>query len=403
MKRLQVYKYRVHLEYFQSSTNKSITIPYDHISYIGIDKDFENTNMPVVALVMSIDKNLLDDMIIYQDTNYLTLNVTKYDSNNQKDGVGTSYISQRFIYITSDNNINPNKNIEYKEDGTPVTTNEVLKDITIFLMPKDIITNSRQIINGIFHNTTTTSMALLPTNYIGKMLIEPIQYDKKYDQIIIPPQDSISSYLEYLNSMSVFYDTNYRFFMDFDTTYLLSSSGKITKSKLQNIYTININILPVSYTDPQNNDSVGMIIDTTTNKAELRVLSNCVEYVRNNITNKLVNEVVTINSNGEVINKIIDDNKAKNLGVIKNTVVLSSDDNNAINNITSNITNNKTVITIMLQGLDGSQFTMNKEYIINDFTYKDMNGRYLIIQNKQLFVKQDELFTLMTVLTFKKI
>jgi hypothetical protein len=57
----------------------------------------------------------------------------------------------------------------------------------------------------------------------------------------------------------------------------------------------------------------------------------------------------------------------------------------------------------MLQGLDGSQFTMNKEYIINDFTYKDMNGRYLIIQNKQLFVKQDEMFTLMTVLTFKKI
>ena len=42
------------------------------------------------------------------------------------------------------------------------------------------------------------------------------------EQLIIPPLETVSKALEYLNRMSAFYDTKFRYFLDYDTGYLLS-------------------------------------------------------------------------------------------------------------------------------------------------------------------------------------
>ena len=62
------FRYKVSLNYVNSK-NSEIMINSEQIQYIAIDKDYENTNMPVVAIVASIEKNILDDMILNIDNN----------------------------------------------------------------------------------------------------------------------------------------------------------------------------------------------------------------------------------------------------------------------------------------------------------------------------------------------
>lgn len=405
MKPKQVYKFKITVQYYQNKTKRSILIPYEQISYIAIDKDYDQNNMPVVAMVCSIDRKLLDDMIENMNDNYITLNINKYDSSNQTDDITTNYISERFVYVLPDD-ISKTSHIDYNdEDVTSLEDKNLLKDVTIWLLPKDLIDKSRQIINGIFKNVTTTSLVLLMTNYVGLMLIEPITYDRNYSQLVIPPIDSVAKYIEYLNNnVSVFYDSWYRFFMDFDITYLLSSSGKITKSPFQNIYTIQINIIPIEYKNIENQETSGMTIDYNKSIAIIDVNASYIQYTKDVITNKLINRVITIDPDGNTNQLTVGINNVKNInGHLKQIVNLSTIDNNAAKNIVNNIESNNVIITLTLSGLDASQFTINKEYIINDPDHKDYNGKYLLLYNKQFFIKQDQYFVTNSILQLKKL
>ena len=51
--------------------------------------------------------------------------------------------------------------------------------------------------------------------------MEEIPYNKEFPNIIFPPLTSRNEFLKYLFSKYNFYDTDFRFFMDFDKCYLL--------------------------------------------------------------------------------------------------------------------------------------------------------------------------------------
>src|SRR5574344_2022583 len=95
------FRYKVSLNYVNSK-NSEIMLNSEQIQYIAIDKDYEHTNMPVVAIVASIEKNILDDMILNIDNNIVTLGIYRYDINNQSDNITKKYFHDRFIYIIPD-------------------------------------------------------------------------------------------------------------------------------------------------------------------------------------------------------------------------------------------------------------------------------------------------------------
>lgn len=391
----EVFRYKISLNYVNSK-NSEISIDSSQLSYIGIDKDFDNINMPVIAIVGSIEKNIIDDMISNINDNIVTLGIYRYDVSNQNDGVTKKYFHDRFIYIIPDD-ISKTSEIDYPNgENKP----GLYKDITIWLIQQDSVNNNRKTINGVFKNASTNSLILQTSNYLGKILLEPIKYDNKYGQIIIPPQDSISSYISYLNNcLSVFYDTQYRFFIDFDTTYILSSSGKIVKSKNQDIFTIELDIKNIL----TNSEETGMYIDKRKGKYTININTSDTEYTKNNVSNKLVNKITTIDSEGNVIEKNVESNKTNVTSTINQIINLSNNDINAINNITSTLDINNIMVTLTKNDLDASMFTMNKEYIINDPNHEEYNGRYLISSTKQIFIKQTDYFIMTTVLTFKKL
>lgn len=392
----ETFRYKVTLRYVMEN-NDEIIIDSNQISYVAVDKDFDNNNMPVIAIVASIEKDVLDDMIRHVNDNILTLGIYRYDVNNQTDNITKKCIHDRFIYILPDD-ISKTAVIDYPNgEGKE----GLYKDVTLWLLPQDAVNNNKQTINGVFKNATMNTMILNSTNYLGKMLLEPIKYDNKYDQIIIPPQNSISEYISFLNNdLSVFYDTPYRFFIDFDMTYIVSSSGHVVKSKNESIFTFDIQISSII---PQEEDDTGMYIDKRNNKNVIYVNSANVNYTRNNITNKMVNSITTIDSSGNVYKKDVESNNTKVTKKLSTIINLSNTDNNAVNNIVSSLSMNNVGVSIVKNDLDANVFTMNKEYIITDNTHPEFNGRYLISSVKQMYTKQTEQFVMATVLNLKKI
>ena len=392
----ETFRYKVTLRYVMEN-NDEIIIDSNQISYVAVDKDFDNKNMPVIAIVASIEKDVLDDMIRHVNDNILTLGIYRYDVNNQTDNITKKCIHDRFIYILPDD-ISKTAVIDYPNgEGKE----GLYKDVTLWLLPQDAVNNNKQTINGVFKNATMNTMILNSTNYLGKMLLEPIKYDNKYDQVIIPPQNSISEYISFLNNdLSVFYDTPYRFFIDFDMTYIVSSSGHVVRSKNESIFTFDIQISSII---PQEEDDTGMYIDKRNNKNVIYVNSANVNYTRNNITNKMVNSITTIDSSGNVYRRDVESNNTKVTKKLSTIINLSNTDNNAVNNIVSSISMNNVCVSIVKNDLDANVFTMNKAYIITDNTHPEFNGRYLISSVKQMYTKQTEQFVMATVLNLKKI
>ncbi len=392
------YNYKISLKYINDS-NVEVEIDSDQIQYILIDKDFESLNMPVITLYGSIEKNILDDMIRHSNDSLITLGIYKYDNTNQNDNITEKYFNDRFIYILNEDLSRTDK-IDNPDGIDSKTGNRQYKEVTIFLIQQNAINNNRKTINGVYHNASMNSLILQSTNYLGNMLLEPIRYDTKFDQVIIPPIDSISNYIRFLNdNIGSFYDTPYRFFIDFDTTYLVSSSGNATRARNQYIYTIVIDIREI---DTNISEEPGAYVDLKSGKYTIGIDSSKVEYNKNPVSNKMVNKVTVINSKGDMFQQDIGDNKTKITNTINQIMNVSNNDQNTINSISYSVESANINITIVKNDLDASLFTINKEYIINDPVHESYSGRFILLNVKQLFIKQNGSFIMSTVLKFKK-
>lgn len=399
----ETFRYSVEVKYINNN-NEEIKIEQSQINNIAIHKDFDVNVMPIIGLSASIEKNILDDLINNANSYTITLSIYKYDIQNQYDNITTKCFSEKFIYFLPDDKSRTYK-IDYEEgDEDNENKNDLFRDVIIWLLPQRCVNNIRRSLNGVYKNVSMNSLILQITNYIGKLLLEPITYDTKFRQLIIPPHDSITDYLTYLNNqVGVFYDTPYRFFMDFGMSYIVSSSGKITKSINQSIYTININIYDIF--PNQYSEEPGMYIDKTNNKYVIDINSSVVNYNRNLVSNKMVNNIITVDSSGNVTSKDIKNNKIEvtDNRIFSQTIMLSNNDKNAINNIISSYENSNVDIVIIKNDLDASIFTINKEYIINDYFHEEYSGKYLLVNIRQLYMKQADRFIMCSILDLRKI
>ena len=147
-----------------------------------------------------------------------------------------------------------------------------------------------------------------------------------------------------------------------------------------------------------------MVVDARNGKYIMDVPLANINFTKNNVTNKMVNKITTIDSSGNVKEKLIEGNDTNVTTMMNKIVNLSNNDQNAINNITADYELNNVFLSITKNDLDASIFTMNKEYIITmDEDHEEYSGRYLLSAVKQFFVKQNEYFVMTTILLFKKI
>ena len=374
------YKYSIELRYNRLKEKRSDLIRAEQIKSIIIDRDYINNNMPVIFTNIALDKKMIDHMIKYQDTNTMVLTIYKYIYREGKLATKIKYIHNEMMYFIPDD-LNYRASVDYgsKENDE---REDMYKLISLGLMGLDAINNNKRTVNTVLKNTTMVNAVHYCTSHLN-MVIERFHYNKKFNELLLKPQASTSAAIKYLNNINVFYKTPYRFFIDFDCGYLLSSSGTSVPKKGELISSVLFVIR-----DPLDQDAMneGMITNHSTKNYQLFVSAADTKLTQNKITEKVYTSVSTISESGTSDSKDIKVNKSK-FSTDKTQIIRVPGSNpNLIENISAAEDQTSSHLSLNKIDVDLSIFTPNKRYVIKNFDgHKDRDGDFILTRKRDLF------------------
>lgn len=401
------YRYTISIKYMhKTGKNKysEYTFTTMNIKNLVIHSDYDNNNMPVILLDLALHNNIADLIVNTQNiqNDYMILDISKIDLNDEFN-IEVPYIKGAFNYYTYEQ---PDK--YSKVDDDPYNT----RIIRVGLIKSECITTNSTAYNGVFANTTMQDIVQYCLNISGvasgkssniNMLIEQFEYNTKFDQIIIEPKQSLSQLISYLNNMAVFYRTPYRFFIDFDTAYLISSSGNAVPKTGESITSI---LFDIGDIDNMSSRMEGMDIIKKRNLYYIPVQFKDCNIADNYITSQQYSNIATISSSGgaSAITKLDIRSGDNSVSALK-TIRIDNDNEHMIENIASKLANSNTFVSIEKVGLDNSIFTPNKEFSIQfNNTYDEShNGKYLLVRKQEIFLRDGNSYSSSVLLNLAKI
>lgn len=384
------YKYAVELRYIKQKERISQEIRTERIRSIIIDSDYKNNNLPVIFCTLTLDKKLIDDMIENNSINTMVLTIYKYIY--KEDGsfsTKTRYIHDEMTYFLTDD-LNYRASIDYSTEENK-EKDDITKTICIGLMSINCINNNKKTTNVTLRNTTMINAVHYCTSDMN-MIIERFTYNDNFNELLITPQSSVASTIKYLNNIKVFYNTPYRFFIDFDCGYLLSSKGTGVPKKGESINSILIVIR-----DPINPQAMeeGMITNYNTKNYQLDVSASDTQVYQNRVTEKVYTSVSSISEQGQSKAQSLNINKS-NFSKEKNEIIRTPNSNpNLIQNISAANNQSSSHITLNKIDVDMSIFTPNKRYIIRNYDgHKDRDGDFILTRKREiLYFETKDRFT----------
>lgn len=392
-----IYRYTASLKFILGSN--TYEIENYNIKTIIIDSDYENNNMPLIYITASIDRKVIDLMIQNQNSGKVIFELKRFISNSDMPTLYEDYIVNDFIYFIS-NDINKNDELDF--EGQNEGREDLFRLITFGMICLDHINKNKRIVNGVLTGKLSSIMYYL----VGHMpvVIEPPSTNKMMKSMFLPPIYSVSKSLEYVNSLHTFYDTNYRYFIDFDCAYLLSSSGRAIPKQGESITGVMIT-LKSSY--DIRSKVQGMIADETNSMYQLEIDGIDCELSDNHLSDKSFVKIEANNTSGKKEKTELSGNIVGDLINKKTKVIRVSNDNTGLmNNMKNKLDSSAIQLLVQKTDIDTSVLTINKEYNVKaDEVYKseDYNGKYLLIRKRELFVREDEDFRLGAMLLLKKI
>lgn len=384
------YKYNIQLTYMKDDIE--INLDYKNILTMAIDYNYEKKNMPTLLIRVGIDKSIIDHMISNKN-NTIILSITKFKESNGIH-IRKPVIKSEFFYFL-DNNMSFTDDIDYgnKENKE---NKDIYKIISLGLIQKDIVLNNKTLINTVYKDTHLLDI-ICDVFKEKNLVIEPFVNNDDVKCLIVPPMETVSKFLTYLDDRYTFYNTPYRFFYDFNKTYLLSSSGRGVPVKNEKYNAIFIYV-DNTITDKSKFD--GMKEDSELKAYIINVDAAAINISVDKATTISYNQIIGVNSEGEYqsvnINSNLDGNRYK-------VTRLSNERFDVLDNLKNELESNNIVINIIKGELDSTVFTLNKEYYIKNYNkLADKNGKFLLSAKKEIYIKESEYFNMTTILTLKK-
>lgn len=376
MATLNEYNYDIELSLLLE--NEIITLGKTDINSIIIDSDYDKNTMPVIIVGINVEPNTYNKFVLNSEKAFVSAKIYKSDINT----IGSSdsvYIADRFIYKMTDN---PNYNESLINMNS---SNEYINDATlrgyIALINQDSINNNKKMYNTIIKKTDILSAVISFLNHM-KLCIEPFEDNPTIDQFIVPPITSITNLLNYLNQNFCFYKSGYRYFRDFDITYLLSCSGKAVPISDIEYNTIVINIEdPLSY----NGYDDGISIDNKSKSYILHVAANATSIDKDKYIDNSFNSIIGIDSEGNTGEVVLD--IPKNPESTKKVYLERVNNIKYINNTKQALESKALIVTISKANIDSSILTPNREYIIKNYKdNSDYDGKFILSYKKEVMI-----------------
>ncbi len=400
------YRYKISFTYMhKTSKGKYSEYAFDDMNVLGciIHSDYVNNNMPIIIMDISIESKIANMMVDTSNiqNDYIIFSISKFNSDDDME-IELPYISGIFNYYTFEQ-INKNASIDYNEEINPTNSNVLTRRIKIGLIKNDNILSNAISLNGII--TKKTTMQDIVQYCLGQTgvatLVEQFDYNTALTQTILPPLTSLNKILQYLNSISVFYKTQYRFFIDFDIIYLISSSGNAIPRKGENIHSILFDIGDVG---DKESKIEGMFTIKQQGFYYIPITFNDCQLADNYITSQQYNSIAAI-TNSDYTSSKLNLRSGDNSVNLTKTIRINNDNTHMVENISSSIANSNTNVSIYKVGVDNSIFTPNKEYSIKySNTYDEShNGNYLLNSKQEVFTKDGNRFASSVMLSLAKI
>lgn len=392
-----IYKYTASMKYVLGEDVYYIDTM--NIKSIAIDYNYKSMNMPMIFVTAAIDKKTIDKMVQNQDSGIIILDIKRCVTNSDMPDLYTDYIVDNFIYFIAED---INKNAEADYEGENADREDIYKLTTLGLLSLDHVNKNKKVLNGVLNGKLSSAMYYV-TGHLP-IVIEPPTNNVTLVNRFLPPMNSVSKALEYLNSLNVFYSSAYRFFIDFDYAYLLSSSGKAVKRKGEDIATVFL-VLKNSY--DEGSKLQGMITSEEQSMYQIEIDANDCELADNHVSDKSYTKINATNTSGTTSNASLS-NKSESSVITTKTknIRISNDNAGLLENMVSSLDNASIQLLVQKIDIDSSVLTMNKEYIIKgDEVYKTeaYNGRYLLTRKRELYIREDENFSMNTMLLLEKV
>lgn len=391
------YEYIAELSYIKTKKNAKVTLREESIRSIVILRDYYAYNMPLLFLNITLDKNLIDDMLQNSADNLLNLKISKIKKSEESTSLLTvpiDYINAQFVYFII-KDVNYNKKLDYGY-GENTEREDINQTITIGMLKLDTLNKNKKSFNTVLSNTSMVDAVTNITKTLGPIIIEPFTYNQQLSQLVIKPLTSVVKTIEYLNNINVFYDTPYMFFMDFEMSYLLSSSGKPVPKLGQKINTVLINIMDLETPESQ---VQGMLTNTKQKNYQLDIASVDTEVYNNKLTEKSYNSINAVTSSGFLKKAELEINRSSYITAKTKFTRIENENKNMVKNIEAKAKSDVMQISVTKNNLDGSVLNPNLEYIVKNYEqYKDRDGRYLLNRKREIFYREDTKFLYSTIL-----
>jgi len=266
--------------------NEPKLIDQKNIKSLTIYKEYDKYNMPIATMNLHIDKKFADNIIKNSKTATMIMAVYKYQLDNNA-AIKQLYFKHEFSYLTDDDT-NKTEDIDYaKTDSKDEDREDVYRILKLGLISKKLVDRNLSPNNATIYKSSMQNIIVDLLNIGEPLLIEPFTETELVEQLIIPPKESLSKTLDYLNTIRVFYNTGYRFFMDLDNIYLVSKSGKAILRNVDKYATIKFNLSDIGGKEEAILE--GFRDDDKTKSYIVDIPTTDIKYGKDNITDKELN------------------------------------------------------------------------------------------------------------------
>ena len=391
------YRYKIEMTYMNILKKINTPIRTDCIKSVIIDHNYDNNCMPIIYATLTLDRSMIDDMILNANTNLILMTEYKYDEiTDTKQEI--ECFRDKFVYFLPDD-VNKTKSLDYNTNIEEETMTQTYSTIIIGLISVNHINRNKRLLGINASNNTIFDCVKYCTSGFSNLIIEPFAFNETYERIIMPEQESVNKALRFLNSYRVFYYTPYRYYQDFNYTYIISSSGKPISRNDETFSTVIINIKDVEEIGA---NEFGVAINKSARTYEVDVNYANTNVYDNSFSNKSRSIIKGVSSTGTTTKTL--SSTASYCTDKTNIIRLNNDNDNMIYNMEANINNKNVLVYIGKNDLDSDIFTINKRISIHHINrYIDFNGDYLLNRKRESLIREDDSFIMTTMLNLSKI
>jgi hypothetical protein len=353
------------------------------ISNVYIDYNYVSATCPLMIVMCKIEKDTYYKMQQNHDKGKVVMAIKKVDTTNN---TPVKYIKKEFSYYFPEITHNSTYPTDKTTDGTDTDSSMQYQQAYLGLLDLTAMNNNKQLINALYKGSNAISIIHQYTSGMT-MIIEPFDYNNSMSLCYIPPLEGITSLLNYLNNVATFYSTGYRFFIDYNATYLLSNKPSGIDIKDNTYTTVQISVVD-NEEEEMRYEVMG--IDDDNKIYLIHVEDTQVEVSQNQTGEKRFSKVYGFSSQGGSSSASIDLHHEDGLAMSNPKVVRVPNNNfNYVTELKGLTESGADTVTATFTNVDNSILVPYKEFIME--FYKKMNkfnGKYILIGKKEMY-KQD--------------